>query len=177
MKGFGEKNQTNKKKLQNKNNQIKFDQLIKQAFELQRQGNRIEAAKYYSYLIRTGLKDYRIYSNYGTFLKEEGKYKEAEIELKKAITLNPGYANAYYNLAGIFIEKRNLQQAEIFLRKAIKLKSNFAIAHYNLGFILKDLGRLQEAELYIHNALQINPHLSDAYFSLSTLKNTINDLS
>ena len=175
MQGFGEKSRTNKKKLQNKNNQIKTNQLIKQAFELQKQGNTIEAAKYYLYLIRTGLKDYRVFSNYGTFLKEQGKYKEAEIELKKAITLNPEYANAYYNLAGIYIDKGNFQHAEIFLRKAIKFKSNFAIAHYNLGFILKDLGKLKEAELYTHNALKINPHLSDAYFSLSTLKNTIKD--
>ena len=173
MEGFGEKYRTKKKKLQNINNQIDTNNLIKKAFELQRQGNNKEAAKYYSYLIKTGLNDYRVFSNFGTFLKEIGKYKEAEIYLRKAITLNPKYPNAYYNLAGIFIDKRDFHQAEIYLRQAIKLKSDFAIAHYNLGFILKDLGRLQEAELYTHNSLEIYPHLTDAYYSLSTIRSTI----
>ena len=36
------------------------------------------------------------------FLNEVGKNREAELELK-AIVINPQYANAYYNLAVIFI--------------------------------------------------------------------------
>ena len=171
MKGFGEKRPKKKKKLQTINNKINLDQLIKKAFDLQRQGNKIEAGKYYLYLIKNGIEDYRVFSNYGTFLKEEGKHKEAEINLRKAIILNPEYANAYYNLAGIFIDKKDFQQAEIYLKQAIKHKPNFAIAHYNLGFMLKDLGRLQEAELYTQNALEIYPHFSDAYYSLSTINN------
>ena len=172
MKGFGKGNQSKKKKSANENNNLKNNQLIKKAFELQSQGKKLEAAKYYSYLIKHGLKDFRIFSNYGTFLKENKKYKEAELELKKAIKLNPKYAFAYYNLAGLFIDQRNLQQAEIHLRKAIELKSNFAIAHYNLGFVLKDLGRLEEAKLYTQKAIQIDPDMTDAYLSLSTMQET-----
>ena len=67
----------------------------------------------------------------------------------KVIKLNPKYANAFYNLAGLFLEKGDLLQAEINFRRAIELKSDFAIAHYNLGLILKNLGKLQEAKLYI----------------------------
>ena len=84
-------------------------------------------------------------------------------------------ANAFYNLAGLYIEKGDLLQAEIHLRKAIDLKPDFAISHYNLGFILKNLGRLKEAKFYIKNAIEIDPHLTDAYFSLSTMKETEND--
>ena len=175
MKGFGEKRPKKKKKLHSIKNDININQLIESAFELQRQGHKIKAAKYYSYLIKNGIEDYRVFSNYGTFLKEDGKIKEAEIYLRKSIILNPKYANAYYNLAGIFIDKRDFQKAEIYLRQAIKLKPDFAIAHYNLGFMLKDLGRFKEAELHTLNALEVYPHLSDAYYSLSTLNNTIKD--
>ena len=105
------------------------------------------------------------------FSKKKANIKKQEINLRKAIILNPEYANAYYNLAGIFIDKKDFQQAEIYLKQAIKHKPNFAIAHYNLGFMLKDLGRLQEAELYTQNALEIYPHFSDAYYSLSTINN------
>ena len=132
MKGFGEKNQS-KKKITSKNKQkLNISQLIKKAFELQSQGKKLEAAKYYVYLIKQGIKDCRVFSNYGIFLNEIGKHKESESKLKQAISLNPEYANAYYNLAVLFIGQENFEKAELELKKAIKLKSDFAIAYYNL---------------------------------------------
>ena len=170
MKGFGEKNQS-KKEITSKNKQkVNISQLIKKAFELQSQGKKLEAAKYYVYLIKQGIKDYRVFSNYGIFLNEIGKHKESESKLKKAISLNPEYANAYYNLAVLFIGQGDLEKAELELKKAIKFKSDFAIAHYNLGFILKDQGRLKEAETYTLKALEVDPQFTDAYLSLSTMQ-------
>ena len=170
MKGFGEKNQS-KKEITSKNKQkVNIGQLIKKAFELQSQGKKLEAAKYYSYLIKQGVKDYRVFSNYGIFLNEIGKHKEAELELKKAISLNPEYPNAYYNLAVLYIGQGNFEKAELELKKTIKLKSDFAIAHYNLGFILKDQGRLKEAEKHTQKALEVDNQFTDAYLSLSTMQ-------
>mgnify|MGYP001297622106 CR=1 FL=1 len=170
MKGFGKnphkKNINFPKNKQKVNNEI----LIKKAFELQAQGRKFEAAKYYANLIEQGVQDYRVFSNYGIYLNEIGKHKEAELKLKKAISLNPAYANAYYNLAVLFIGQRNLKRAELELRKAIKLKSDFAIAHYNLGFVLNDLGKLKEAESFNKKAVEIDPQFTDAYFSLSTMQ-------
>ena len=170
MKGFGEKNQSKKEKISKNKQKVNTDQLIKKAFVLQAQGRKLEAAKYYEYLIKLGIKDHRVFSNYGIFLNEIGKHKESESKLKKAISLNPEYANAYYNLAVLFIGQGNLEKAELELKKAIKLKSDFAIAHYNLGFILKDQGRLKEAESYTQKALEVDPQLTDAYLSLSTIQ-------
>ncbi len=170
MKGFGEKNQSKKEKISKNKQKVNTVQLVKKALELQAQGRKLEAAKYYEYLIKQGIKDYRVYSNYGIFLNEIGKYKESESKLKKAISLNPEYANAYYNLAVLFIGRGNLEKAEFELKKAIELKSDFAIAHYNLGFILKDQGRLKEAESYTQKALEVDPQLTDAYLSLSTIQ-------
>jgi len=170
MKGFGEKNQSKKAKISKNKKKVNTDELIKKAFDLQAQGRKLEAAKYYEYLIKQGIKDYRVFSNYGIFLNEIGKHKESESKLKKAISLNPEYANAYYNLAVLFIGLGNLEKAELELKKAIKLKPDFAIAHYNLGFILKDQGRLKEAESYTKKALEVDPQLTDAYLSLSTIQ-------
>jgi len=169
MKGFGEKNQSKKEKISKNKQKENTDQFIKKAFELQAQGRKLEAAKYYEYLIKQGVKDYRVFSNYGIFLNEIGEHKESELKLKKAISLNPKYANAYYNLAVLYIGKGNLEKAELELKKAIKFKSDFAIAHYNLGFILKNLGKLKEADSYNQKVLEIDPHFTDAYLSLSTM--------
>ena len=52
MQGFGEKNQS-KKEITSKNKQkVNIGQLIKKAFELQSQGKKLEAAKFYAYLIK-----------------------------------------------------------------------------------------------------------------------------
>jgi len=169
MKGFGEKNQSKKiKNLPNKQ-KVNIEKLIQKAFQLQAQGKKLEAAKYYINLIKQGVKDYRIFANYGIFLNEIGKYKEAELELKKAISLNPTYANAYYNLGVLLMGQGNLVEAELELKKAINLKPDFAIAHYNLGLISKDFGRLKEAESCNKKTLAVNPQFTDAYLSLSTL--------
>ena len=170
MKGFGEKNQSSKEITSRNKQKVNISLLINKAFELQSQGKKYEAAKYYAYLIKEGIKDHRIFSNYGIFLNEIGKHKQAELELKKAIYLNPEYPNAYYNLGVLFIGQGNLEKAELELKKAIKLKSDFAIAHYNLGFILKDQGRLKEAETYTQKALEVDPQFTDAYLSLSTMQ-------
>tara|TARA_A100001388_G_scaffold235264_1_gene188809 strand:+ start:1230 stop:2717 length:1488 start_codon:yes stop_codon:yes gene_type:complete len=170
MKGFGEKNQSNIEKILKNKQKTNIDQLIKKAFEKQAQGKKLEAAKYYAYLIKLGTKDYRVFSNYGIFLNEIGKHKEAELKLKKSISLNSKYANAHYNLAVLYIGQGDLKRAEFELKETIKLQPNFAIAHYNLGFILKDLGRLKEAELFNQKAIEIDPQLTDAYLSLSTMQ-------
>ena len=170
MKGFGEKNQTKREKNSKNQQKLNIDQFIKKAFELQAKGKKLEAAKCYAYLIKKGIKDYRVFSNYGAFLNEIGKYREAELELQKAISLNPEYANAYYNLAVLSIGQGNFEKAEFELKKAIKLKSDFGIAYYNLGFILKHLGRLKEADNFNLKALEVDPQLTDAYFELSTMK-------
>ena len=127
MKGFGEKNQS-KKEITSKNKQkVNISQLIKKAFELQSQGKKLEAAKYYVYLIKQGIKDYRVFSNYGIFLNEIGKHNEAELELKKAISLNPKYANSYYNLVVLYMGQENFEKAELEFKEAIKLNQTLLL--------------------------------------------------
>ena len=170
MAGFGEKNQSKKEKISKNKKKVNSGQLINKAFELQAQGRKLEAAKYYEYLIKQGIKDYRVFSNYGAFLNEIGKHEEAELELKKAISLNPKYANSYFNLAVLYMGQENFKKAELKFKEAIKIKSDFTTAYYNLGFILRNLGRLKEAESFNQKALEINPQFTDAYFILSTMR-------
>ena len=81
------------------------EQLINQAFKLHSQGNILEAAKHYQYLINQGFKDYRVFSNYGVVLLKLGKPQNAELSLRKAIELKPKYAEAHSNLGNVL---RNL---------------------------------------------------------------------
>ena len=170
MKGFGEINQSNKEKIVKIKKKENIDQLITKAFELQAQGKKLEAAKYYQYLIKQGTKDCRIFSNYGAFLNEIGKRKESELSCRKAIELNPNYAHAHCNLGNTLRDLGKLKEAGFYYDKAIQLNPNLGVAHSNLGTILRDLGKLKEAEFYYLKAIQLNTDLSIAFFCLSNLK-------
>ena len=105
------------------------EKIINQAFKLHSQGNISEAAKYYQHFINQGFKDHRVYSNYGMILTGLGKLKDAELVTRKAIKLNPNFADAHLNLGIILRGLGNFQEAEVSTRKAIELKPDFAVAH------------------------------------------------
>ena len=71
------------------------------------------------------------HSNLGIILKDHGNLKEAESSYRKAIAINPDFANAHYNLANILKDLGNLKEAESSYRKAIAINPDFAIAHCN----------------------------------------------
>ena len=88
------------------------EQIINQAFKFHSQGNISEAAKLYQYFIHQEFKDHRVFYNYAGILQGLGKLQEAEFSYRKAIEINPYYANAYSNLGIILRDLDNLQEAE-----------------------------------------------------------------
>ncbi len=109
------------------------------------------------------------YSNLGNILKDLGKFKEAELSIRKAIELNPNFVAAHSNLGNVLRDLGKLKEAELSYRKAIDLNPNFAIAHLNLGNILKDLGKLQEAEISARKAIKIKPDFAEAHSILGNI--------
>ena len=59
---------------------------MKKAFKLQAQGRKLGASKYYTYLIKNGIKDSRVFSNYGIFLNEIGKPKKQNYSISSPVT-------------------------------------------------------------------------------------------
>ena len=153
------------------------EQVLSKAFQFHTQGNIAEAAKYYQYLLIQGVRDHRVFSNYGLILKGLGKLKEAEITTRKAIELNPNYALGYSNLGGILNSLGKLKEAELSTRKAIKLNPNEAELHSNLGGILNSLGKLKEAELSTRKAIELNPAYANAHYNLGNILRDLKKLS
>ena len=77
------------------------EEIINQAFKFHSEGNISDAAKYYQYFLDQGFKDHRVFSNYGVILKDLGKLQDAELSTRKAIELNPDFAEAHSNLGNI----------------------------------------------------------------------------
>ncbi|AIQ98131.1 tetratricopeptide repeat protein [Prochlorococcus sp. MIT 0801] len=144
-------------------------QVINQAFNFHSKGNIAQALKYYQQIINQGSNDYRVFYNYGLILKDLGKVKEAEVSLRRAIEINPDFANAYLSLGNLLRGLRNFKDAEIYTRKAIEINPNFAEAHSNLGSILQDIGKLKEAEASLHKAIELNTNVGEVHYNLGII--------
>tara|TARA_B100000579_G_scaffold437184_1_gene465537 strand:- start:184 stop:1827 length:1644 start_codon:yes stop_codon:yes gene_type:complete len=153
----------------NTTSQSSKEKIINQAFKFHLQGAISDAAKYYKLFINKGFEDERVFSNYGKILRDVGNLKEAEIVTRKAIKINPNFADAYSNLGNILRDHSNLKEAENSYRKAIKLNPNFAEAYSNLGGILSNLDKLQDAELSTRKAIEIKPDLAQAHLNLGAI--------
>ena len=58
--------------------------------------------------------------------------------IKKAISINPNFADAYNNLGIVLRELNRLDESEASYQKAISINPNFADAYSNLGFTLRE---------------------------------------
>ena len=166
MKGFGEKAKP-QKELNYLRNNLRYQQILNEAFRFHSQGNISEAKKYYQYLIKEGFQNADVFNNYGIILQEFGHYAEAGSYFRQSIKINPEDDKSYANLGGVLQELSQFQDAEFYIRKAIKLNANNSNAHSNLGSILMKRGYLKEAELSLKKAIELNPNLGDAHFKLA----------
>ena len=124
MKEFDEK-----KNLKNTEKELRLnlskDEIISKAFQYHLQGNIAEASKYYQFFINQGFKDHRIFLNSGEILKDLGRLEEAEIWMRRAISLKPDYTIGYNNLGNILRAKNKLKEAESCYCRAIIFHPNF----------------------------------------------------
>ncbi len=132
MKEF-DKNKNPKNIKNNLQSNLSKDEIISKAFQYHLQGNIAEASKYYQFFINQGFKDHRIFLNSGEILKDLGRLEEAEIWIRRAISLKPDYTIAHNNLGNILRAKNKLKEAESSYCKAIALNPDFTKAYYNLS--------------------------------------------
>ena len=162
MKGFDEKK--NSKNIEkNLQTNLSRDEIIKKAFQYQSQGNIAEASKYYQFFINRGFKDHRIFLNSGEILKDLGRLEEAEIWIRRAISLKPDYAIAHNNLGNILRAKNKLKEAELCYCKAIICNPDFIKAYYNLSTLTStDENKIWETKLF-SESFQKNKSKNDRF--------------
>ena len=84
--------------------------------------------------------------------------------------MNPKNAYAYFDRAGIHIDKAEWEKALSDLNTAISLNSKDASYYYNRGYTYENLGKLSEALSDYETALNMNPNYE------SRLKDKIEEL-
>ncbi|MEP6517071.1 tetratricopeptide repeat protein [Microcoleus vaginatus] len=102
----------------------------------------------------------------GNTLLELGQLERAISCYRRAIQLQPSYADAYHNLGEVLSVRGQWEEAIAAYRKAIDLNPNFDAPHYGLGKAWASLDRREEAIACYRRAIELNPNLVQAYQSL-----------
>ena len=163
-----------KKKSINNEKEFQFniskDEIIRKAFEYHSQGKIHEASKYYQTFINKGFKDHRVFLNSGEILKDLGRLEEAEIWMRRAISLKPDYTIAHNNLGNILRAKNKLKEAESCYCKAITLNPDFTKAYYNLSTLTStDENKIWQKKLFSESFLK-NKSKNDQFNSFAVTR-------
>ncbi len=150
-----------------------FESIIEKSIKFHVEGNILEAQRHYQHCLEIGIEDHRVLSNYAIILKNQGNLEVAERLLRKAIQMNPNFANAHLNLANTLEVLGKYDESVNFLKNAIKLDPHSEIAYSNLGNVLNNLGKFKEAEKFLLKAIEIKPNAFNAY---NNLGNTLQEL-
>jgi tetratricopeptide (TPR) repeat protein len=102
-------------------------------------------------------------------LKEQNCIEEAITSYRRAISINPDFAEAHCNLGVLFKELGKLDEAAASHYKALAIKPDYAEAHNNLGTVQQDQGLLDEALASHHKAFAIKPDFAEAHANLGNI--------
>jgi tetratricopeptide (TPR) repeat protein len=88
--------------------------------------------------------------NLGLLIQETGNLDKAQAYYRKAIAINPKYAEANYNLGALLlIQAQNqlqISEAIAYFQQAVIQKQDYANAYYGLGLAQARLGKTLEAK-------------------------------
>jgi tetratricopeptide (TPR) repeat protein len=97
-----------------------------------------------------------------------GQPDKSEAFLRRAIDLQPNFADAHNNLGNLYMELQRPVEAEDCYRRTLVLQPNSASVHSNLGELLRRQNRFVEAETFFRESLRIQANHS-AYQNLGHL--------
>ena len=116
-----------------------------------------------SQLLKQFPKSAILYNIQGAINEELGSLNAAMVSYKKAVVINPGFAQAYNNMSIILKKQDKLDEAIEACNKALAIVPRYAGAYNNRGSVLEKQGKLEKAMEAYNMALAIEPGYADAH--------------
>ena len=104
----------------------------------------------------------------GLVLLQQRDWSGAEKNFRDAVSIQPEYAAAQYNLATTLAGTSRPQEAHYHFEKAIASKPDYAEAHHHYGVLLAQMGSGHQALSELQESVRLDPNLADAYSDLAT---------
>lgn len=118
--------------------------------------------------------EYRVRLGLGTLAARRNQSAEAQVQLRRALELDPSGTDAYTILAAVLMNlEKNPEAAARLLERAIELDPLNDQARDSMGVALYSLQRFDEAIVYFREALRINPQSQLAQQHLETVMQRI----
>ncbi|RMF91338.1 MAG: tetratricopeptide repeat protein [Methanobacteriota archaeon] len=145
------------------------EDLFKKAVEHHNRGDYNRAIELYKKALESYGLDKKTLVLLGNAFYMEKEYEEAESAHKKALSLDPNYARAHFNLGIVYEAMGRPKEAMECYRKAIELDSGFGEAYANLGDLYKAERDLDNAIICYKKALEIDSSIENAREALKYL--------
>ncbi|HKW17982.1 MAG TPA: tetratricopeptide repeat protein [Terriglobales bacterium] len=87
---------------------------------------------------------------------------QIESLLKRSLTLDPNYADAYFQLGNLYSERHSYEEAIAQYERALKVNANSANFHYRLGQALARAGKIARAQEEFTNFDRLRKTETDA---------------
>jgi tetratricopeptide (TPR) repeat protein len=100
---------------------------------------------------------------------QAGRWDASIADYKQALTLDPEFADAAYNLGFALKAKGDKQQARNAFAQALAIKPDLAPAEYMLAVLCRDMNEPDAAIEHAKSALQMRPAYAEAHLLLGIL--------
>ena len=148
---------------------------IAQAAELEKEGKPEEAEKLYRQILSRhpdNVSAMRLWARLGI---QQKQYAGAEVPLKRAVELAPGFGRAWADLCEVQYEQGKFEDAIESAKKLIKLQPRVPDGHILLASALATAGHYQGAVESFDKALEIAPDHVGALCAKGNANRTIGD--
>ncbi len=105
------------------------------------------------------------HNNLGEAYRALGRLPEAQACYQRALTLDPGFAAAHYNL-GLTYGAQQAAAAQHHYQQAVALAPRHVLARNNLANVLRAQGHVEEAMAAYREALAIEPNCLEVLLNL-----------
>ncbi len=109
------------------------------------------------------------YLGMGNRQSEAGRLDHAMAQYRKALALDPAYAEAHNNLGVILHRQGRLEEAAAAFGQALILVPEDADAHLNQGNVRFAQGRLDQAAVHFRQAVALKPDQAEAHLNLGVV--------
>jgi tetratricopeptide (TPR) repeat protein len=131
------------------------------ALAAKERGQAATAIRRFSYVLEYGNLDDEnraiALNNRGNCYADLGKLDLALPDYDLALSLYPGFTEAYFNRAMLYYQSGRYTSALEDFQKAARLNPGLPQIPYNMSFALARLGRLDEAEEAVRQAIALSP--------------------